>query len=52
MKTGKEQEAQVLEVRDIIEEIEAWIDRVVEETTMMIEESIEVDIILAEENIA
>ena len=52
MKKGKEQEAQVLEVRDIIEGIEAWTDRVVEETTMMIEESIEVDIILAEENIA
>ena len=52
MKKGKEQEAQVLEVRDIIEGIEAWIDRVVEETTMMIEESIEVDIILVEENIA
>ena len=52
MKKGKEQEAQVLEVRDIIEGTEAWIDRVVEETTMMIEESIEVDIILVEENIA
>ena len=52
MKTGKEQEAQVLEVRDITEGIEAWIDRVVEEITMMIEESIEVDIIPAEENIA
>ena len=52
MKKGKEQEAQVPEVRDIIEGIEAWTDRGVEETTMMTEESIEVDIILAEENIA
>ena len=52
MKKGKEQEAQVPEVRDTIEGTEAWIDRVVEETTMMIEESIEVDIILVEKNIA
>ena len=49
LKIGKEQEAQVLEVRDITEGIEAWIDRVVEETTMMTEESIEVVTTLVEE---
>ena len=51
LKIRREQEALVLEVTDI-GEIEAWIDRVEEEITMMIEESIEVDIIPAEEIIA
>ena len=50
MKTGKEQEAQVLEERDTAGEIEAWIGRVEGETTMMIEESTEVDIVPAEES--
>ena len=52
MKRGKEQEAQVPEVRDTIEGIEAWTDKVVEETTTMIEESTEVVITQVEENIA
>ena len=52
LKIGKEQEAQVLEVRDIAGEIEAWTDRVEEEITMMIEESIEVGIVPVEESLA
>ena len=39
-------------MKDTIEGIEAWIDKVVEETTMMIEESTEVVTTLVEENIA
>ena len=52
LKIEKEQEAQVLEERDTAGEIEAWTGRVEEETTMMIEESTEVDIVPAEESIA